>query len=275
MDTSGGNDGNYKAGFWVSLAGHCVCVVFIAASALFGSFFKKEKPEPVPFTLLPPPSEKTDVSEEKTVSPQKTPEIKVKEFKDLKEIELPPEPPAELPEPLPEPPSAPKPKPEKPKPVAKDSNRAKPIPPKKVSAAEFFKNRKPARQNKPESKRKNYDYKIAKVKSDLSSKIKTASSSEYSGEISSSEFDAYQSEVYALLRRNWILPEECAGMDLVVSVRFTIGANGKVSGIRVLNSSGERVFDKSVEKVLNSLTFRSPPRGKPLALAINFRAEDL
>lgn len=274
MDTSGGNDGNYKAGFWVSLAGHCVCVVFIAASALFGSFFKKEKPEPVPFTLLPPPSEKTDVSKEKTVQTPKPSEIKVKEFERLDEIELPPEPPAELPEPA-NPAPKPEPKPEKPKPVAKDSNRAKPIPPKRVSAAEFFKNRKPQRQNKPKSSPRNSDYKITKVKSDLSSKIKPLSSSAYSGEVSSYESDAYQSEVYALLRRNWILPEECAGMDLVVGVRFTIGANGKVSGIRILDSSGESVFDKSVENVLKSLTFRSPPRGKPLTLAINFRAEEL
>lgn len=271
MGFSGENGGNYKAGFWVSFAGHCVCVVFIIASALFGSFFKEEKPEPAPFTLLPPPSEKTDVSNKKTVQTPKPSEIKVKEFEKLDEIELPPEPPAELPKPdskveTPQP----KPKSEKPKPVVKDSNNAKPV---KVSAADFFNNRK--RQNRAKSKPRNTDFKITAVKSNLSSKIKPVSTSEYSGEVSTAETDSYQSEVYALIRRNWILPEECAGMDLVVGVRFTIGSNGRVSGIKIVKPSGERVFDKSVENVLKSLTFRSPPRGKPLLLAINFRAEDL
>lgn len=274
MGFSGENGGNYKAGFWVSFAGHCVCVVFIIASALFGSFFKEEKPEPAPFTLLPPPSEKTDVSNKKTVQTPKPSEIKVKEFEKLDEIELPPEPPAELPEPVSkiETPQPEKPKNEKPKPVAKDSNKAKPVS-KKVSAADFFKNRKPQSRIKPT--RVKSDYKIDKIKSNLDSKIKTAVSSEYSGEVSTAETDSYQSEVYALIRRNWILPEECAGMDLIVGVRFTIGSNGRVSGIRIVKPSGERVFDKSVENVLKSLTFRSPPRGKPLLLAINFRAEDL
>lgn len=270
-DLSGSND-NFKASFWISLGGHCVCVFFILASALFSSFFEDEKTEPTPFNLMPPPSAMPNTQESLQALPTPTPqEIKVKDFKDLKEIELPPEPEVvEIPEP---PKPEPKPVKPKPKPSAKDSNKARQIK-QRVSADDFFKNRKPQTKPKQRSRSRNSDVKISQVKTDLSSKIKAVGSSNFYSEVSTSEMSSYQSEVYALLRQNWILPEECTGMDLAVGVRFTINANGRVSSIKILNSSGKIIFDKSVERVLKTLIFRSPPRGKPLTLAINFRAQD-
>ncbi|MBO7520969.1 MAG: TonB C-terminal domain-containing protein, partial [Opitutales bacterium] len=191
--------------------------------------------------------------------------------KPLKEIELPPEP-QPAPEPKPEP--KPQPQPEKPKPqTVKDSDKAKPVQPKRVSAEDFFKNRKPPKNTKPAKPRP--------VKPDLSP-VKTtqnlsnppAAAQSFSNAPSSAEMGSYEREVYELLRRHWVPPEECAGMDLSAAVSFTINPAGKAVDFKILKSSGEKVFDASVERVLKSLTFRSPPRGKPLALRINFRAED-
>ena len=156
----------------------------------------------------------------------------------------------------------------------KDSNKAKPTPPKRVSAEDFFKNRKPLKTTKkPQPKPKKPVFSPVKTTQNLSIEDSRASSAQVSAS-DAGQMSSYESEVYALLRRHWVLPEECAGMDLSVAVSFTINSNGRVSNFRILKSSGERVFDNSVEKVLKAVVFRSPPRGKPVSLAINFRAED-
>ncbi len=269
MSGEGENYENFKAGFWISLFGHCACVAFIFLAAVFNYFFEDEKKEPEPFTLMPPPSvlpQAPKPTQPKVIQPLPPEQIKVEKIKPLDEIKLPPEPkPVKLPE-LPKP----NPKP-KPKPTAKDSNNAKQIKP-KVSAEDFFKKR-PRPQPKPRNRQQTKGVKINQVKTDLSSKIQAVNTSDFSSEVSNTEMSNYQSEVLALIHQNWIMPEECAGLVLVVRVRFTINANGKVSNFKILRSSGEVIFDKSVEKVLKILTFRSPPRGKSLTLNINFNSD--
>ena len=263
----------------MSAIGHGALFVLILSYAMFSDLFKSEPEKLEPFTLMPPPPETiSETPKAQAPAPETVEQIKVKPIKNLKEIELPPEPEvAELPEPAPEPTPKPEPKPqpkpEKPKPqTAKDSNKAHPAPPKKVSAADFFKNRKPPTAKTPKQKPAKPDLSPVKATQNLANASAAAQS--FSNAPSSAEMGSYESEVIALLRRHWVPPEACAGMDLAVAVSFTINANGKAVNFKIIKSSGERVFDESVERVLKTLAFRSPPRGKPVSLAINFRAEE-
>ncbi|MBR6388711.1 MAG: TonB family protein [Opitutales bacterium] len=271
---------NFKSGFWMSAIGHGALFVLVLSYAMFSDLFKSEPAKLEPFTLLPPPPE--NIAETpKPPAPEAVEQIKVKPIKNLKEIELPPEPevaelpePEPAPEPTPKPEPKPQPKPEKPKPqIAKDADKAKPVPPKRVSAADFFKNRKPPKSPKP-PKQKPAKPDLSPVRATQNLANPPAAAQSFSSAPSSAEMGSYESEVIALLRRHWVLPEACAGMDLAVAVSFTINANGKAVNFKIIKSSGERAFDESVERVLKTLTFRSPPRGKPVSLAINFRAEE-
>ena len=64
---------------------------------------------------------------------------------------------------------------------------------------------------------------------------------------------AYQRQIYILAKRNWKIPTiSVDGLEAKVS--FTVSASGKISGVKIIESSGDEAFDKSVTAVFNSMT---------------------
>ena len=82
---------------------------------------------------------------------------------------------------------------------------------------------------------------------------------------------AYQRQIYILAKRNWKIPTiSVDGLEAKVS--FTVSASGKVSGVKIIESSGDEAFDKSVAAVFNSITIPPPPDNEAHAVTILFRA---
>ena len=82
---------------------------------------------------------------------------------------------------------------------------------------------------------------------------------------------AYQRQIYILAKRNWKIPTiSVDGLEAKVS--FTVSASGKISGVKIIESSGDEAFDKSVTAVFNSITIPPPPDNEAHAVTILFRA---
>ena len=96
----------------------------------------------------------------------------------------------------------------------------------------------------------------------------------YSGRVTQDEFKAYIARVYAMAKQNWIPPTEIGGMHLQAEVRLVIDPRGKVKSVQILSSSGEKVFDDSIVKLFNSISFTTPPRGETFKVDFKFNTTD-
>lgn len=258
-----------KLSFFGHIAVFLCAVLWAWASGLF-DFSKKEEPptfELVPFNENPMP---------KTPAPQpKIEQFKPQKIQDLKPLDIPEPEPIEEIEPLPE--KTPDPKPEV-KPIEKkvtvaESNNA--TPPKK-SYKDFLKENKineKSTSTKP-SKPKPKPVKINSVKVDASNfAVKLSETSSEVAGATQNELQAYYGMIYRILKTNWVMPEDCAGMDLVAKISLTISERGKGTNVRLVSSSGVKSFDESALRLFRVVTFPIPPRGKPLTLTIAFDAK--
>lgn len=262
------NPDNGKVSFGVSVALHIIVFGGAILFAYLGDVFKsKPKIEATPFTLMAAP----DISEDSPEQPEEQlPDIKLKNIKDLKPIDLPPEP---APEPKPEPEPKPKPKPEpkeaKPKePTISASDRAKP---RIMTKAEFDRLNPKSKNPKPATTRPRAKVDFSSVKIDASKvRFDVKPSSNTGSKISSSEFNMYAAHIQKKVRSVWIIPLDCAGMGLSLKLELLISPRGKVLKARIMRSSGNSDFDASVNKVFRSISFNPPPGGVEFSAHMTF-----
>ena len=266
-------DGDYMPnhmgwGGWISLGLHACAFLSAAVWAWMSGLFLSDDKEPPPVFELLPFSE--------TPKPEKAPaetpikDLEVNPIKDLAPLDS-PEPEPEV-EPLP--PQKPEPK-ETPKPAAKpkvsESDKARP---QKMTRADFIKKFGKPKDSKPKP-RPSKPVKISGIKvSESSFRVSTSINAAAASGATQNELQAYYAAIYRILKDNWVMPEDCAGMSLKVKLSLDISAYGKCSNARVRNSSGMKSFDESATRLFNSVTLPPPPRGKPITgLVIEFNSD--
>jgi TonB family protein len=78
------------------------------------------------------------------------------------------------------------------------------------------------------------------------------------GVVKGIEFISYRNKVFAIIRDNWAWPGQRS--DLKVTVKFGIRENGEITGIKVVQPSGDPSYDESVLRaVRKSSPLPSPP----------------
>jgi TonB family protein len=78
------------------------------------------------------------------------------------------------------------------------------------------------------------------------------------GVVKGIEFISYRNKVFSIIRENWAWPGQRS--DLKVTVRFGIRENGEITGIKVVQPSGDPSYDESVLRaVRKSSPLPSPP----------------
>lgn len=76
------------------------------------------------------------------------------------------------------------------------------------------------------------------------------------------------------LMENWILPRTHWKKDLYSVVELRFDPQGRQRGFRVVRSSGDSLFDRSVEKAVNKLEKLPSPPGKELSVSVKFDPEE-
>ena len=90
----------------------------------------------------------------------------------------------------------------------------------------------------------------------------------------SSALDAYFSSLFARLRENHEAPDGLSD-QLSAEVRFTLGADGSVSGVRIIRGSGNAAFDQSVLDAFSRLRMPPRPDRKTDEVRLTFRIREL
>jgi TonB family protein len=98
------------------------------------------------------------------------------------------------------------------------------------------------------------------------------------GETRAPEFVSYYEQMLDSIKNHWVWVGDPAG-DLAVTVRFGITEAGRLSGLRLVSSSGDGLFDRSVLAAVDSAApLGSPPPAHRTEFAdveIVFKAEEL
>ena len=245
----------------------CIFAVF---PSLVAELFRTQEEPPVVFEIVEPIPEAPSNTSEAPKEPD-TEEIIQPQLDPIKPLELP------EPEPEPEPESEPKPEPvPQPKPEPKPEKKIeKPPVPQKVSYADFIK-QNPKKKQRP----KTTSYRKQKIKYDKVS-ADTGSLDNLDARITSNigsnramqnELGAYVQYIHSMARRNWVIPSSIVGEELTARIEFRVGANGTISGVRILSKSGNADFDNSVVNLFKVLNLNPPPDGKAHTITLNFRS---
>ena len=250
---------NVKLGYCYSVALHVLVAIAMFAYALIDLLFPKEVIEnKLVFEMVEPTQTKEVLP---PPPPQQQEEIKAEKIEKIEPIDVPePEP-----EPEPEPKVEPTPKPTEtptPKKIEK---------PKKVSIEQF-------RQKNPKKKTTQKKTKARQVKIDTikSTHSSIDSISDISPRTSSNSaamqdaLSAYTAEIKFKTQRNWKIPENSAGLS--ARVAFRVSKTGIISGIRIVESSGDKDFDATIVEALRSITVSAPPDNSSHNVSIRFDA---
>jgi len=89
----------------------------------------------------------------------------------------------------------------------------------------------------------------------------------------------YLSRVRSIVDRRKYYPPEAKryGVEGKVSLRISVDANGKITQVELINSSGSRILDRAAQDLIRSIgSLPPPPEGKPFTfvLSIDYRLED-
>lgn len=273
---------NTRFGYYCSIALHLTITVAAIVSVLMQSIFKQENQEPLkPFEMVEPAPEQPEMPQQQQ---ETLPEIaQQQEMKPIEPIELPqpePEPnPAPEPEPQPKPEPAPDPSPApspKPEPSPKPKPKPQPQPPKKVSFSEFAKkNPRKTRQNNVQP-RPQAPIKVGKISAKTSNVDNIANITTKGGSSAAVRnlLDAYVKEIHRKAKSNWAKPVAAQNIDYTAKVEFKVSKTGIISGLRIIQSSGNPEFDKSVIAALNSISLPPPPDNDPHTVYITFSLVD-
>ncbi len=266
---------NTKLGYCYSAALHVIVAVAMFAYALVNTLFPKEKnvENKVVFEMVDPEPQSA-VSSPQQPEPAE-PELNVEKIEEIDPLEIPePVPPQPEPEPQPTPPDPePSPKPA-PKPEPKKVER-KPAQ-KTVLFDEWKKKNKKTSQKKPTKRPQQKPVKIGKITSQTSNLDSLSQNPRPSaGPNAGAVVDmlaAYSQEILMLAKRNWKVPT-ISSDSLYAKVAFSVSRLGAISNVRIIESSGDDDFDKSVIQVLRAITIPAPPDNKPHTISITFTAK--
>lgn len=275
---------NTKLGYCYSVALHLVIAFGLCAYAFINALFpKEEKENKVVFDMVEPSPEQIADIPPPPAPDAAAPEIKTEKIEKIDPVEIPePTPPEPEPEPEPTPPEptpAPTPEPApvpKPKPPKQEK-------PKKISFADFKKtNPKKATNTKKRPTQKVAPVKVGTIRPSTSNldNISSISQSKYSSANMSAAasaamadaLQAYKAQIYMLAKRNWKIPTISTD-GLEAKVAFKVSRLGIISGVRIVESSGDSDFDKSVVEVFRSITIPPPPDNEPHSVTILFKAQ--
>ncbi len=249
--------GNNKSIF-ISIFLHCFAIFCLALYLYVSDFFVEEEKEdkfvfemqdlPVPTQAEIPTPSQPKVAED--ISPIQENFIEKMDIKEAKPIEIP--------EVIPEPAPLAKPEPAI-KPVAKPTPKveAKPKPkvepkPELISIADFNRQRaKPIQPQKPVTTTP----KISKISpiSVSSSNFDSAKASTVSPSDNTALLRGYMDYLKKVAKAKYVLPSEARAMRLSVRISFNVSSKGLVSGVKILKSSGNAVFDNSVKNLFSGL----------------------
>jgi TonB family protein len=97
------------------------------------------------------------------------------------------------------------------------------------------------------------------------------------GEVRGIEFVRYYEQMMSRIRENWVYVGE--DQNLAVTVRFSIQGDGRVVNVRRSDSSGNPLFDQSVESAVRGVRDLGPPPAQYARdfsdVEVTFRAKDL
>ena len=268
---------NTKVGAFCSFALHATVALAAFVTVFAKAIIAPEDP-PIPPTVFDmvdpaqPPAPAPTQQGEKIELEQPTIE-KLDDF-DLPEPEPEPEPTPPEPQPKPEPTPAPAPKPT-PKPTPKKTE-----PPKKISAEDFFKKHPDKRTSKRSTKtrpRTSAPVKLGTITTGFSKGVAvggigTISASATIGAGMKNELGKYTQYIRTLAVRNWEPPEVFEKLE--TKVEFLVSKNGTISGVKIIQSSGNKAFDDSVLAIFRRITLMPPPDKAPHILTIPFISKD-
>lgn len=271
---------NTKLGYCYSAALHAIVAVAMFAYAFINTLFPKEKHEEnkVVFEMVSPePQSAVSPPQQSEPAEAAEPELNAEKIEEIDPLEIPePEPPQPDPQPEPQPaPPEPAPAPEPtPKPAPKKIEK-KPEQ-KTISFEEWKKKNKKTSQKKPTKRPQQKPVKIGKITSQTSNIDSLARNPRPSaGPNAGAVVDvlaAYSQEILMLAKRNWKVPT-ISSDSLYARVAFNVSRLGAISNVRIVESSGDDDFDKSVIQVLKAITIPAPPDNKPHAISITFTAK--
>ncbi|MGH8019833.1 MAG: energy transducer TonB [Opitutaceae bacterium] len=258
-------NGNSRQGFVLSILLH----VLLAGAALVFAFINPpEEPERTVFELVsaPPPMSAVMPVEQSSV--------------DFTMPEVPPPPPV-VPIPIPEPEPEPQPvvpvnRPEpKPRPKPPEPKKVEPAP--TMSYAEFLKQHgapKTPAKKKPAPKPVSVPRLNTSFTANIPDVVINLDSLTHFSDAELSALDRYIARLKEQLRQAWDKPTELAE-SLATTVEFHVAGNGKLSGVRVTSSSGNRQFDESVTRAFATLdNAGATPNRKTQHLRLRFRMTD-
>lgn len=271
------SEDNTRLGFYFSLALHLVLALALFVSIFVNLVFPEKNETPIVFDMVQPDLSAPDAPSPPASEPD-MPDLSEPDIREIDPLELPPEPdplPPE-PDPLPDPtPPNPAPAPT-PAPTPKPTPKPTPPPKQKVSYADFLKKNpqraKPQRQAQP---RQSKPVNVGKVTASTSniSNIANITGGATVSAVMKNLLGNYVAEIHAKAKRNWVQPDSSIGMQFAARVEFRVSKQGVISGVRIIESSGDAEFDRSVVSALGNLSLSPPPDKEAHTVTIKFVQE--
>jgi periplasmic protein TonB len=122
---------------------------------------------------------------------------------------------------------------------------------------------------------------IAQSLDALASGVKTSGASgtvvDMPGQGGGEAFAGYETVVYNVYYHAWITPDSVADKQAATDVKIVVARDGAILSAEIVNKSGERALDKSVDRVLRAVTklppFPAAARDEQRSFVIRFNLE--
>lgn len=258
---------NTKLGYAYSVVLHLFVAAAVFAYAMVDMLFPKDTQEnKVVFDMVEPSTNPPEPPAPNTAPD--TPDLKVEKPDEIKPIDIPePQPPEEQPpEPAPTPTPTPAPK-----------KIEQPQPPKKISIDDFKKkNPKRATNKETPSQPVRRPVKIGQISANTSNldtmAITPSRNAPSSSQAMLDALSEYTRTIYIIAKRNWKVPTINTD-SISAKVAFRVSKTGIISGVKIVESSGDADFDNSIIQVLKSITIPPPPDNESHTIYIRFKAQ--
>ncbi len=259
-----------------------VTLHLLAFALLFTGYLvnpRDRDPEPLVFELHDAPSERAQPDQPAETEARRTRQMELPEF-EFEAVELPPTTPRERPRPEPQPRVQPE---QQSEPEPRREPEPQPEPePERMSLAEFRERhgapREPEARPRPQQRRQVEAPRIdtSNIRSNLQSVMRSDSDQELVSRLSDSdqrELERYFARLRTAIERAWNQPSSAtAGMS--ATVRFSLSGDGRVSGARVVGSSGSDAFNRSIVEAFERLgSFDPPPDRESYTPNLTFRID--
>ncbi len=235
---------------------------------------REEMPDSPPFELHHPPSEVQQQPSPVESQPRQVRQIELPRF-EVEEVELPSAEPRERPQPAPEPPPEPRQPAPEPEPqyerVTINQFRAEHGTPQTPQA-------RPQQQARPQPAPPIEAPRIdtSNIRQQLQAVVTSTTDIEQFSRLSATdqrEMERYFARLRVAIERSWSKPS-AATTGMSATVRFSLSAQGRITGARVVSSSGSQEFDRSIVQAFERLaSFEAPPDGESYTPSLTFRVD--